>query len=82
MTKKSTLFRSLAMTAGIISAGGFSALAIDAGMSNGEGTVSVSAKGAASVTHAPALATMKLGKTVVDQRPALVTTTTTTAPGH
>lgn len=80
MTQHSTLLRSLAVTAGIIAAGAVSALAIHAGMSNGDGTVSVSAKGA-SITHAPALASMQMGKTVVEQGPGLVTTTTTT-PGH
>lgn len=77
MTQHSTLLRSLAVTTGIIAAGAVSALAIHTGMSNGGGSVSVTAKGA-TITHAPALATMRLGKTVVDQAPALVTTTTTT----
>lgn len=81
MTQKSTLLRSVALTAGIIAAGAMSAIAIHVGMSNGDGTVSVSAKGAASVTHAPALATMQIGKTVVEQGPGLLTTTTTT-PSH
>lgn len=81
MTSKTTVFRSAALAAGIVAAGAMSALAIHAGMSNGDGAVSFSAKGSAPITHAPQLATMQLGKTVVDQMPALVTTTTT-APGH
>ena len=81
MTQKPTVVRSTALAAGIIAAGAMSALAIHAGMSNGDGTVSFSAKGSAPITHAPQLATMQMGKTVVDQAPALVTTSTT-APGH
>jgi len=78
MTQQSTVVRSIAVTAGMIAAGAMSVLAIHAGMANGEGGVSVSAKGA-SITHAPALATMQLGKTV-NENPLPLTTTTT--PGH